>query len=66
MEPPSVDVTGLSTWQLVATSATPTVIVCILGAVGAILAHKASQKRTATPQPRAQLLSTSLRVQQAG
>lgn len=40
MELPAAGAAGFSTWQLVATSATPTLIVCILGAVGATLAHK--------------------------
>jgi hypothetical protein len=31
---------GLTAWQLLVTSATPTLIVCILAAVGATLAHK--------------------------
>ncbi|KAL4437147.1 hypothetical protein ABPG75_004286 [Micractinium tetrahymenae] len=38
--PPAAETAGFSSWQLVATSATPTLIVCILGAVGAVLAHK--------------------------
>lgn len=31
---------GISAWQLLVTSATPTLIVCILASVGAALAHK--------------------------
>lgn len=42
MEPPAAGAAGFSAWQLVATSTTPTLIVCILGAVGATLAHKVS------------------------
>ncbi len=33
---------AISAWALFMTSATPTLIVCILAAVGAALAHKAS------------------------
>ncbi|KAL4424764.1 hypothetical protein ABPG77_000804 [Micractinium sp. CCAP 211/92] len=40
MELPAAGAAGFSAWQLVATSTTPTLIVCILGAVGATLAHK--------------------------
>lgn len=31
---------GISAWQLLVSSATPTIIVCLLGAVGAAMARK--------------------------